>query len=113
MHGQSDYQLGQYGVDMDLFHRIMMPQLQVDATVDLYLIDEVAEIAPWSSRFMDAMDNLLDSDRLVVAIVGMNPRHPYPNEIKARDDVDLWEVGEDNRDRLLSDVVGWIRRLKQ
>jgi len=110
---ESDYQLGQYGVDMDLFHRIMMPQLQVDATVDLYLIDEVAEIAPWSSRFMDAMDNLLDSDRLVVAIVGMNPRHPYPNEIKARDDVDLWEVGEDNRDRLLSDVVGWIRRLKQ
>ena len=113
MHDQSDYQLGRYGVDMELFHRIMMPQLQVDTAVDLYLIDEVAEIAPWSSQFMAAMDNLLDSDRLVVAIVGMNPRHPYPNEVRERDDVDLWEVEEDNRDQLLSEVVGWIRRLKQ
>ena len=105
---ESDYQLGRYAVDMELFHRIMMPQLQVDTAVDLYLVDEIAEIAPWSSQFMAAMDNLLDSDRLVIAIVGMNARHPYPNEVKERDDVELWEVGDENRDQLLSDVLAWI-----
>ena len=107
---ESDYQLGRYGVDMELFHRIMMPQLEVDASVDLYLIDEVAAIAPWSSEFMTAMDSLLDSDRFVIAVVGHNPRHPYPNEVKERDDVDLWEVEEENRDQLLSDIVAWIAR---
>ena len=53
---ESDYRLGRYGVDMQLFHRIMMPQLQVDAAVDLYLIDEVAAIASWSAQFMEALD---------------------------------------------------------
>ena len=105
---ESEYQLGRYGVDMELFHRIMMPQLEVDATVDLYLIDEISAIAPWSSEFMTAMDSLLDSDRFVIAIVGHSPRHPYPNEVKERDDVDLWEVQEDNRDQLLSDIVARI-----
>jgi nucleoside-triphosphatase THEP1 len=93
---------------MELFHRIMMPQLRVDPAVDLYLIDEVAEIAPWSSQFITAMDNLLDSDRIVVAIVGLSPRHPYPNEVRERDDVDLWEVEDENRGQLLSDVLAWI-----
>ena len=105
---ESDHRLGRYGVDMDLFHLIMMPQLEIDAAVDLYLIDEVAAIAPWSAPFMAAMDNLLDSDRVVIAIVGLNPRHQYPNQVKQRDDVDVWEVNEDNRDRLLSDIVAWV-----
>ena len=105
---ESDYRLGGYGVDMDLFHRIMMPQLHVDPAVDLYLIDEIAAIAPWSEPFMAAMDNLLDSGRRVIAIVGLNPRHPYPKKMKERDDVELWKVEEGNREKLLCDVLEWI-----
>ncbi len=30
------------------------------------------------------------------------------NEVKERDDVNLWEVEEDNRDEPLSDVVAWV-----
>ena len=104
---ESEYHMGRYGVDMDLFHRIMIPQLRLDEKVYVYLIDEIGIIAPWSSVFIHAMDRLLDSDRKVVAVIRRKSGE-YVDRVKGRDDVELWEITPDNRDAMLSKVLYWI-----
>ena len=104
---QSDYNMGKYGVDMDLFHRITMPQMQLDHQVYVYLIDEIGIIAPWSTSFIEAMNTLLDSDQRVIAIVSYRSRD-YPDQVKHRSDITLWEVTLDNREHMFHDVLDWL-----
>lgn len=105
---QSDYNMGKYGVDMDLFHRITMPQMQLDDQIYAYLIDEIGIIAPWSSQFIDAMNALLNSDQRVIAIVSYKPQ-VYPDQVKQRSDITLWEVTLDNREYMFHSVLDWIK----
>ena len=104
---ESEYHMGRYGVDMELFHWIMTPQLQINEDVYVYLIDEIGIIAPWSSAFINAMDKLLDSDRKVVAVI-RRKSDEYVDRVKGRDDVELWEVTPENRDVMLNKVLFWI-----
>ena len=101
--------MGPYGVDMDLFHQIMAPQLRIDPDVDVYLIDEIGIIASWSPRFMRLMDALLDSDRRVVSIIRQKST-AYVDRVKTRTDVELWEVTPENRDRIFHEVFNWIEK---
>jgi len=104
---QSDHNMGKYGVDMDLFHRITLPQMKLDKQVYVYLIDEIGIIAPWSSQFIDAMNALLNSDQRVVAIVRYKSLE-YPDQVKQRSDITLWEVTRDNREQMFYDILEWI-----
>jgi nucleoside-triphosphatase len=105
----SDYHMGQYGVDMALFERLVASQLVQDDKVELYLLDEIGIIAPWSQCFITTMNALLDADQKVIAVIRRRGTG-YIQQVKDRPDVELWEVTRDNRDRLLTDVLGWIDR---
>ncbi len=49
---ESRYHMGKYGVDMSLFERLVASQLVRDDKIDLYLVDEIGIIAPWSQCFL-------------------------------------------------------------
>ena len=68
---------------MTLFERLVNSQLQPDEGVDVYLVDEIGIIGPWSSRFVAAMDALLDSHRKVVAVIRMRGGG-YVQQVKNR-----------------------------
>lgn len=107
---QSDHKMGPYGVDMELFHHIMMPQLTLDHNVDLYFIDEIGILASWSKQFMDAMNTLLDSDQKVIAIIRKKPGS-YTDGIKQRSDITQLEMTQDNRDQISFYVLDWIKKI--
>lgn len=65
----SQHNMGEYGLDMVLFDRLVDSQLQFAGEVDVYLVDEIGIIAPWSTKFVPAINALFDSYRTVVAIV--------------------------------------------
>jgi nucleoside-triphosphatase len=104
---ESDHNMGQYGVDMSVFERVTSPQMVLDKEAALYLIDEIGIIAPWSATFIKSMDNLLDSTKLVIAIVRWRDEG-YPLTVKQRSDIDLRELTLDNRDEVFQEVVEWI-----
>ena len=54
---------------MVLFDRLVDSQLQLAGKVDVYLVDEIGIIAPWSTKFVSAMNALFDSSRTAVAII--------------------------------------------
>ena len=66
---QSEYRMGNYGVNIALFERLVDSQLKLDAQADIYLVDEIGIIALWSPKFVNSMTELLDSPKKVVAIV--------------------------------------------
>jgi nucleoside-triphosphatase len=107
----SAYHMGQYGVDMALFERLVASQLVQDDTVELYLVDEIGIISAWSQGFITAMNALLDAEQKVIAVVRRRGTG-YIQQVKERSDVALWEVTRDNRDRMLTDVLGWIDRYR-
>ena len=106
---QSQHNMGGYGVDMVLFDRLVDSQLQLAGEVDVYLVDEIGIIAPWSTKFVSAMNALFDSSRTVVAIfraVGGG----YVRQVKDRTDVEIWEVTRENRGHMLDEILAWIAK---
>jgi len=103
----SEHNMGRHGVDMVLFDRLVDAQLQLDSEVDVYLVDEIGIIAPWSTKFLSAMNSLLDSSCTVVAIIHAHG-DGYVGQVKARTDVEIWEITQQNRNQMLAKVLAWI-----
>ena len=108
-HIQSPHHMGRYGVDMTLFERLVDSQLQLDSEVDVYLVDEIGLIASWSPKFVAAVDTLLDSPEKVVAVIRVSGGG-YVRQVKARHDVEVWEITYENRERMLDKVLAWIAK---
>jgi nucleoside-triphosphatase len=52
------YRVGKYGVNLDNFHRVALPALEVGPGVDLIVVDEVGKMECLSARFVAAMEGL-------------------------------------------------------
>ena len=105
----SQYNMGGYGVDMVLFNRLVDSQLQLGSEVDVYLIDEIGIIATWSTKFVSAMNTLLDLSRTVVAIIRADGGG-YVRQVKDRTDVEIWEVTQGNREQMLDEILTWTAK---
>ena len=70
----------------------------------LVVIDEVGRLETWVPEVRDAVRSCLDADPIVVATIPARPRAlptavdlGFLDEIRARDDVEIFEVTEGNR----------------
>jgi len=93
----SPHRVGRYGVDMDAFERIALPELARPAEV--FLIDEIGKMECFSSRFVQAVRDLLDGPMPVVATVALSGSG-FIADVKRRPDAEFWEVNAENRDGL-------------
>jgi nucleoside-triphosphatase len=89
--------VGRYGVDLEEFERLALPELQRQA--DAVLIDELGKMELGSSAFRGAVLELLDRGTPVAATV-QSFRHPFTDGLKARPDLQLVRLTRENRDRL-------------
>lgn len=99
---ESTARVGRYGVDVPAFEALVLPELA--RTCDIVLIDEIGKMECFSSRFISAVESLLDSPTSVVATVAMKGRG-FIEEVKSRPDVDLHEVTRYNRNALPTRLV--------
>ncbi len=102
--------VGKYGVDVSALDGVVGSALAPDATVAVYLVDEIGKMECLSPRFVAALRALLASGQPVVASVALKGGGPI-EEVKRRTDVLLWEATRENRDRLPGQVVAWLRDL--
>ena len=108
---RSRYRVGRYGVDLDGFERLIIPTLQ-QALVHkrVILLDEIGPMELLSTTFVQLVSELLDNERPFIATI-MAKQHPWADAVKAREDVELWEVTLANRDGLPDQVLHWLQRL--
>jgi nucleoside-triphosphatase len=94
---RSQHRVGRYGVDVEAFEALVLPELA--RPCDMLLIDEIGKMECFSSSFVATAQQLLDGPIPVVATVAIRGGG-FISEAKARPDVQLWNVTKQNRDEL-------------
>ena len=95
--------VGKYRVDVDGFEQIVLSELSLKREADLYLIDEIGKMECFSGKFIDAVNQILNSNIPLVATVAQKGSG-FIKQIKERKDVELIKVTAENRDSLPSEI---------
>jgi len=105
------YRVGKYGVDIAAIDTAAEALLAPRAGLAVYLVDEIGKMECLSARFVDAMQDLLHSDKRVVATIGKRGGG-FIDEVKQRSDCLLWEITTDNRESMPQRVLDWLKELR-
>ncbi|MEE9524728.1 MAG: NTPase [Thermodesulfovibrionales bacterium] len=110
---KSSKKVGKYGVDLIGFEGFLGRLEPVRSEPSIVIIDEIGKMECFSDKFMGMIGEVLESENLLVATVALKGGRIIA-DIKKRDDVNIFEVTRENRDRLaieiLSKVNGWLKR---
>lgn len=99
--------VGKYGVDIAALDAAAAVALALRPGIEVCLVDEIGKMECLSPRFVSAMQDLLDSDRVVVATIARHGEGLI-HAVKARPDCVLWEVTRENRDHLSAEILAWL-----
>ena len=98
--GRKTPKVGKYEVHVEEFDRLVLPQIDPDATAaELYVIDEIGKMELMSPRFRAGLIDLLARPTHLFATIAKSGKG-FLEQIKSRNDVELLEVNYQNRDRL-------------
>jgi nucleoside-triphosphatase len=105
----SRLRVGRYGVEPAVLAPLVQAELVKPAgEVGLFVIDEIGKMELLCGEFVDATRRLLDGPVPVVATVALRGGGLIA-EAKARPDVRLVEVTQENRDSLPAEQEAWAR----
>lgn len=90
--------VGHYGVDLEAFERVALPALDLTAGT-VAVVDELGKMELASAAFRERVLDLFSRPDPIVATVHVH-RHPFTDELKARDDVEVVRVEPAERDAL-------------
>jgi len=98
---RSKYRVGKYGVNVDEFDRIGTKEIEEALKQKkLVIIDEIGKMELFSERFREVVWKALDSENSVLGTI-MAKGNPFADRVKKREDVKIFEVTEENRNRLV------------
>lgn len=83
---RSTFQVSTYGVDLESFERLALPELAAEA--DLLVIDEIGKMESFSSRFRERVRAALDSGTPVLATIAQKGAG-FIAEVKGRPHVEI------------------------
>jgi nucleoside-triphosphatase len=100
--------VSRYGVDIEEFERLALPELDSPPSAGAVLVDELGKMELASERFRDAVLALMEAPVPVVATVH-TARHPFTDELKRRKDVTIVRLTAAHRDRLPEELAKRLR----
>lgn len=100
--------VGRYGVNIDDLEGIGVKSLgRALRNEDLVIIDEIGKMEIFSDKFKEKVLDRLHSEKFVLATIGIGG-DKYISRIKERDDVIVFEMNRENRDRLIDRISSLI-----
>ena len=103
------YRVGKYGVNLENFHRVALPALEVGPGVDLIVVDEVGKMECLSARFVAAMERLWAAP-VPLLITVAEKGGGYIAALKGKPDKTLFTVAPANRDDLPAHLLKLLGR---
>jgi nucleoside-triphosphatase len=91
--------VGKYGVDLDAFERLALPEISSPAAGGVTVIDELGKMELASDPFREQVRSLFEDQHPVVATVQVF-RDPLTDALKSRPDIELLSVNRSTRDHL-------------
>lgn len=98
--------VGKYGVNLEDLDKVgAVAIVKAVKKADVVAIDEVGPMELHSRKFKEAVKEAAESGKLVVGTVHWRARDKLIVEIKARDDVEIFEVTYGNREEMHKIIV--------
>ena len=105
----SPFRVGRYKVDVKGFEDFLKGISFFNPEMNLIIIDEIGKMECFSHKFRGMINNILDSEKMLITTIALKGGGLI-EEIKKRDDVQLFEVTQNNRESLLSEILSCITR---
>lgn len=94
---ESSYRVSRYKVNMTDIEKVILPSIQMDAA--FIVIDEIGKMELFSEQFKQKVSEALQTGNVIATV--MERPHPFTDALKARKDVHVFTVTEENRDELV------------
>lgn len=105
----SEFAIRRYGVSISNIETIAVPSIaQEPGTV--IICDEIGKMECFSEKFKQAALAVLDSDCIVVGTITLGGTD-FIRDVKQRDDLEIIEVTQDNRDGLPDVIIEKVGKL--
>ena len=104
------YRVGKYKVDVSGFEKFLGKVRIFEPGIELIIIDEIGKMECLSNKFKDMMEQILDSEKIVVATIALKAGG-FIGDLKKREDVKLFEMTKDNRNSLLPEILDEVKTL--
>lgn len=101
---KSPYRVGRYGVDVRGFDEFLDAIPWTDPSARLIIIDEIGKMECYSEKFKKIIRGIFDSEKAIIATIAMKGGGLIA-QIKAREEIRLFEVTLKNRDELLPEIL--------
>jgi nucleoside-triphosphatase len=110
---EGPYRVGRYGVCIEAMTDLAIPAVRrALESGKVMVVDEIGRMECFSPDFLQVIHECLESERTFFAVLQQR-RLPFLDAIRDRDDVELIEVNERNRDSIPGGIVEHILRLEQ
>jgi nucleoside-triphosphatase len=91
--------VGRYGVNIKDINSIAVPSMLPSRPDEIVVIDEIGKMECLSQLFKKTLLDVLDSDHPIIGSIAIKG-DPFIRKIRERNDVELIQVSEKNRDTL-------------
>ncbi len=102
---KSGPRVGKYWVDIDVIDKLIVNSIEeAIRDKDIIVIDEIGKMEMVSRNFKSAVKNALDSQKIVLATIPVYS-NTFLDSLKARNDIEIFNLNVDNRDRLVDEIL--------
>jgi nucleoside-triphosphatase len=108
LRGERRPRVSRYGVDVEAIEDVGVAAIQRAVAADeVVIVDEVGKMELFCEAFKEAVTEAVESENPVLATV-MRGSRPWVDELRAKEQVEVWEVTVENRDTLPEQVCRWV-----
>ena len=109
-HVITEYRVGKYKVDVSGFEKFLRNVKFFEPGIGPIIIDEIGKMECLSDRFKGILEEILDSEKIVVATIALKSGG-FIGDLKKRRDVKLFEMTKVNRNSLLPEILDELEAL--
>jgi nucleoside-triphosphatase THEP1 len=108
---KSPVRIGKYGVDLQELEKIAVPAIQPTTLDQVVIIDEIGKMECFSQLFQKQLTAVLESRNIVLGSIALKGTS-FIERIKARNDVRIFQVTDENRDELVMLLMEELANLR-
>lgn len=103
---RSKSRVGKYGVDVESFKKIALPEIEkAIEKKNLLIIDEIGKMELHSPRFREMILAAFDSDIPIIATILLKP-HPFCDKLKSLPEIKIIQLRRDKFEFSLKEILG-------
>ena len=104
----SPFRVGKYGIDISVLDTIGVEAIyNAIAHNDIIVIDEIGKMELFSSRFITAVQDAINSPKKVLGTITLKP-HPLADVIRQNRNIRVAELTRNNQSYVLAELMAWL-----